>query len=268
MARFFPEPTADHTSSSALNHAESSQSGSSNPIPSISPSDHRYNLIRVLRSLHNTLAHLHSLLSAVDIRWTGTSLLVVYEGDPEALEKAWKNVDEGKVRGDGLAMEEEGDDDDEGDGESEEWFGFGKTSRREKDDDRIAEEEEGVEGNERDGDDEEEGDPPTQPWSIRVIDFAHTRLVDGEGPDFGALLGIRSFGGLVRGRIGELGGDEESDRGKEGSLDDKEEALVREQKEMSSVEKEEERSRDETDSGVGMKDVKGQGQEENQNIEL
>jgi 1D-myo-inositol-tetrakisphosphate 5-kinase/inositol-polyphosphate multikinase len=43
-----------------------------------------------------------------------------------------------------------------------------------------------------------------RPFTIRLIDFAHTRLADGEGPDEGVLLGLQTVKELIRGRIGEL----------------------------------------------------------------
>jgi hypothetical protein len=68
----------------------------------------------------------------------------------------------------------------------------------------------GLPAAESDESDEDDKDEPTPPWSIRMIDFAHTRLVEpSEGPDEGVLLGIRTLGELVRGRVRELGGDEE-----------------------------------------------------------
>ena len=36
--------------------------------------------------------------------------------------------------------------------------------------------------------------------TLKMIDFAHTRLVEGEGPDEGVLKGVRTLRGLVQGR--------------------------------------------------------------------
>ncbi len=69
----------------------------------------------------------------------------------------------------------------------------------------IEQEEEGYSEGEaarEDGDDE--GSDVSPPWQIRVIDFAHTRLAPGEGPDEGYLKGLDTMIGLVKGRIGEL----------------------------------------------------------------
>ncbi|PCH38530.1 SAICAR synthase-like protein [Wolfiporia cocos MD-104 SS10] len=50
--------------------------------------------------------------------------------------------------------------------------------------------------------DEEDGKKPIGPPSIvKLIDFAHSKLALGEGPDEGVLLGLRTFIGLLDGRI-------------------------------------------------------------------
>lgn len=51
-------------------------------------------------------------------------------------------------------------------------------------------------------DDEEERRP--RPFSLRLIDFAHTRLAHGEGPDEGVLLGMRTLRKLLQGRKEEI----------------------------------------------------------------
>lgn len=101
----------------------------------------------------------------------GGSLLVVYEGD-------WARAEEG-VEKLGMVIDEEG----------------------EGDDDDEDEEEEG------DDNDEEEERPP---YVVKLIDFAHTRLVSGAGPDEGVLKGMDTVLGLLEGRIKDLGGADNS----------------------------------------------------------
>ena len=48
--------------------------------------------------------------------------------------------------------------------------------------------------------DEDEEDVPT-PCSVKLIDFAHTKFVPGEGPDLGSLKGLDTVLGLFDGRI-------------------------------------------------------------------
>lgn len=61
---------------------------------------------------------------------------------------------------------------------------------------------------EEDDDDEEEDDEPTKkpgpPCLVKLIDFAHTRLAPGEGPDQGVLLGVDTVLRLIDGRINEV----------------------------------------------------------------
>lgn len=42
------------------------------------------------------------------------------------------------------------------------------------------------------------------PYTIKLIDFAHTRFVPGQGPDEGVLLGLHTFLALIEGRIEEI----------------------------------------------------------------
>ena len=53
-------------------------------------------------------------------------------------------------------------------------------------------------------DDEEEEDGIGPPYVIRMIDFAHTRFVPGQGPDEGVLLGLDTTIRLFEGRIKQL----------------------------------------------------------------
>jgi 1D-myo-inositol-tetrakisphosphate 5-kinase/inositol-polyphosphate multikinase len=62
------------------------------------------------------------------------------------------------------------------------------------DDDEDEEEEE-------DDDDDSAPPKPGPPCDVRLIDFAHTRFVPGQGPDEGVLLGLDTVLGLLDGRI-------------------------------------------------------------------
>lgn len=42
------------------------------------------------------------------------------------------------------------------------------------------------------------------PLTVKMIDFAHTRLCEGEGRDEGVVLGLKTLVGLVRGRLEEV----------------------------------------------------------------
>lgn len=60
---------------------------------------------------------------------------------------------------------------------------------------------------EDDVEDDEEDEPskkPGPPCLVKLIDFAHTRLAPGEGPDQGVLLGVDTVLRLIDGRINEV----------------------------------------------------------------
>jgi len=46
---------------------------------------------------------------------------------------------------------------------------------------------------------------PGPPFVVKLIDFAHTRFVPGEGPDNGVLLGMDTVLNLLDTRLAELG---------------------------------------------------------------
>ncbi|KAF9653875.1 SAICAR synthase-like protein [Thelephora ganbajun] len=53
---------------------------------------------------------------------------------------------------------------------------------------------------------EEENTKPGPPYLVKLIDFAHTKVVDGEGPDEGVLLGMDTTLKLLDGRIAQIEG--------------------------------------------------------------
>lgn len=134
-------------------------------------------LRRLLTTLLERLGKLKTALSSSELRAVGSSLLIVYEGDPLRLSSHFAALDEGKVKwkedeevddasssSEESELEEEGDEGDEGDGK-----GKGK--------DRL-------------------------PITLHLIDFAHTVPTPGRGPDEGVLRGLDHFMGLVEERLG------------------------------------------------------------------
>ncbi|KPV77608.1 uncharacterized protein RHOBADRAFT_51441 [Rhodotorula graminis WP1] len=127
-------------------------------------------LLPVLRTLVRRLDDLVHTWSRLALRMRGGSLLVVVEGDPDALERALERAQ------------------DEAD----------KTAKAAR-----ARRERGVSTATSGG----TAAPHTlQAFDVRVIDFAHTRaLVDGEeGPDEGVLTGLRTVRALVDGLVERL----------------------------------------------------------------
>ena len=66
------------------------------------------------------------------------------------------------------------------------------------------EEEEDDEDEDEDEEDEDENTKPGPACLVRLIDFAHTKVVIGEGPDEGVLLGMETTLKLLDGRIAQI----------------------------------------------------------------
>ncbi|RDX47392.1 SAICAR synthase-like protein [Lentinus brumalis] len=118
-------------------------------------------LLPVLESLREDIADIRAALADVHMRMVGGSLLVIYEAD-------WARAREGLKW---LEEEEEDDEDDEDEGED----------------------------NEESSDSEKKRVGP--PYLVKLIDFAHTKIVPGIGPDEGVLKGVDTVLGLLDGRI-------------------------------------------------------------------
>lgn len=139
-------------------------------------------LVRVLDIVDLELGKLEALLQQLEMRFVGASVLVVYEGDPTRLAAALERYDATPPKFHSETGVTADDEDDDGD----------ETSGSDDDDD---------EDDELDGpkaDEKERQKCP--PVVLKLIDFAHTWLVDGEGPDQGVLLGLTTLRGLVQGR--------------------------------------------------------------------
>lgn len=143
---------------------------------------------KVLSLLDGELARLESALSSIELRAVGASVLIVYEGDAQRLEQALERFAAKRVTlaarslAEGLDEDEDEDDDEELDEDSDE------------DDD---DEDDGVKADEKRA-------AKCPPLVVRLIDFAHTWLVEGEGPDQGVLLGLKTLRGLVQQRLNEV----------------------------------------------------------------
>jgi len=104
----------------------------------------------------------------------GGSLLVIYEAD-------WARAEEGIKK----YLEEVGD----------------RVKNGHNDDDDGEEEEDYEDESDDDDDDETRLRPP---FVVKLIDFAHTTIVPGKGPDEGVLLGMDTVLKLLDGRLSEL----------------------------------------------------------------
>ncbi|KAH0583092.1 hypothetical protein H2248_010978 [Termitomyces sp. 'cryptogamus'] len=69
---------------------------------------------------------------------------------------------------------------------------------------RLEQEDEDEEDEDEDEDEEGGSKRNGPPYVVKLIDFAHTRLTPGKGPDEGVLLGMNTLLKLVDGRIADL----------------------------------------------------------------
>jgi 1D-myo-inositol-tetrakisphosphate 5-kinase/inositol-polyphosphate multikinase len=111
----------------------------------------------------------------------GGSLLIIYEADWARAEEGIKGYLEGDVE-----MEEVGD--------GVKDAGKGDEGHEEDEEDEDDE----------DGDESDDEDEPRPPFIVKLIDFAHTTVVPGKGPDEGVLLGMDTILRLLDGRLSEL----------------------------------------------------------------
>lgn len=130
------------------------------------------------------------------MRFVGASLLIVYEGDPVRLEAALDREEKAGVRG-----ESDGKEHRNGDSERSIF----------SDDGSIDSDSDGDEDDEYDSEDDLDGKKKDErrtrkcpALTLKMIDFAHTWLAQGEGPDEGVLKGLRTFRSLVERRLEEV----------------------------------------------------------------
>ena len=133
-------------------------------------------LLPVLKSIRNSVQEIRDVMSAIEMRMVGGSLLIIYEGDWDRAEMGVQWLAEQTAS---TTVDEE------------------TTGGRQEDEEDDSEEDE---DSEESSEDEQRGGYKP-PCVVRVIDFAHTRLKAGEGPDRGVLKGIETVLSLLDERI-------------------------------------------------------------------
>ncbi|KAL6308636.1 hypothetical protein BKA93DRAFT_725219 [Sparassis latifolia] len=203
IARFFPlspcssPPTAvssestSRTSSPSVSRSASTAStarGIGTQVGTGLPPDI---LLPVLQAIRRNVAEIRAALARMEVRMVGGSLLVVYEADWPRARAGLRILEEMAARpahGEMTVEEVEMEDDSEGEEEEEE----GDEDDDDEDDD------------DDDDDDDSRPKPIGPPYVVKLIDFAHTRIVPGRGPDEGVLLGLETVLNLLDGRIDEI----------------------------------------------------------------
>ncbi|KAI2789754.1 hypothetical protein POX_d05251 [Penicillium oxalicum] len=155
----------------------------------------------IARRLAEELRNVQDALESEESRMYSASVLIVYEGDPEAMEFA---LEEEKKISESAHQQETGGDSDDGDDENQVLFEINEESVELVDvqlGDGMPRQAinitidpstvEAVNLGETDEDEDEEETPKVH--DLRLIDFAHAQWTPGLGPDENMLLGIRNL---------------------------------------------------------------------------
>lgn len=181
IRNFFP--CSPSTSLTTRDLGASSPSNSNTGLPANT-------LLALLSSLHTSLTDLRIALSGAHVRIVGGSVLIVYEGD-------WERAAAASGRGGGPSGFEDVETEEDDEAENGQL--------------EVEVDEQGEIIMESIPDDTSETtssfactDPQPRLYTVSLIDFAHTRVVPGEGPDHGILKGMDTLTGLVSQRREEV----------------------------------------------------------------
>ncbi|OCH86203.1 SAICAR synthase-like protein [Obba rivulosa] len=164
IARFFPLATSTGLSASALMPPEPPHTVASLGTTTGTGLPADI-LLPILQNLREDVEALRERVAQVHVRMRSASLLVIYEADWERAREGLRLLEEAVQK-----CEQEQDDNEDEDEEDE---------------------------------DEEEQRTPI-PYTVKLIDFAHTTVVPGQGPDESVLKGLDTFMTLLDGRIEEV----------------------------------------------------------------
>ncbi|KAI6109109.1 SAICAR synthase-like protein [Pisolithus croceorrhizus] len=209
IARFFPfrspaSPTCVPPSIPAASNIPPSGDVVTTP-DGIQPGLPLHILLILLTRLLEALERLRAALASAEVRIVGGSILIIYEGDWASAEKAARTSESVSLNGkttassEGLDGNERGAFDEEGEDEEMITVEIDENGQLILDDvvaaSPVAESFE--ENDDDDGDEDSEDEDEPRLFKLSLIDFAHTRLVPGQGPDTGVLLGIDTLIRLI-----------------------------------------------------------------------
>lgn len=129
-------------------------------------------LVRVIDGILSRLRKVERALQTLEYRMVGGSALIIYESDVAALQASFLTY---------VSEDEE----------------EGYVSDVESDS-------EGAEATDESDSKTEDKKPDPKPYVVKLIDFAHTHLTPGKGPDTGVLLGLETTIKLFEGRKAQL----------------------------------------------------------------
>jgi inositol-polyphosphate multikinase len=169
IAQFFPIRTPILSLSSPTPISEEGK-GSTDITVTPSPSGTRPELLlQVLRSILTTVEEIEEAVEKTEMRMIGGSVLIVYEGDELVLETALNVLPRVETAPPSAS------------------------SSSDRNQSVLPSQPSAVAANRN---------PPI--YAVKVIDFAHTKIQEGLGPDEGVLLGLRTTISLLQGRIKEV----------------------------------------------------------------
>ncbi|GIJ86082.1 hypothetical protein Asppvi_004955 [Aspergillus pseudoviridinutans] len=149
----------------------------------------------IARRLADELRRVQSILESEESRMYSASVLIVYEGDPEAMEQALEEEKNPRDR----APEESDEEVEDFDLALQEDGSF-EVFNLDVGQDGIPQQaininldSETAQLGEIDFEDEEDEDEPPKVHDLRLIDFAHASWTPGQGPDENVLMGVRSL---------------------------------------------------------------------------
>jgi len=127
-------------------------------------------LLPILAGILSEVEEIHDTMKDIELRMVGGSLLLVYEADWDRAREGLRLLREAEQRAERETErgQEEGEDEDE------------------------------------DGEEEEYENAVGPPFVVKLIDFAHAKLVPGRGPDEGVLHGLRTVIDLLKGRMAQV----------------------------------------------------------------
>lgn len=164
IRKFFPSPAA------ATLSTQKSETPNMPPQPqSCIPLEY---LLAIVQGLLSDIKEMRDALRTLEIRMVASSFLIIYEGDIEAIRNAEVNSSTSGSDTRGVDGDDDGNENEEDNVESD-----------------------------SDSDSEDRTSPV---YAVKMIDFAHTRLVPGQGPDLGVLKGVDTVVQLLEGRLKEL----------------------------------------------------------------
>nr|ODN88558.1 hypothetical protein L203_02562 [Cryptococcus depauperatus CBS 7841] len=149
-------------------------------------------LLRLLNLLLSEIDTLYAVMEKLEMRFVGASLLIVYEGDADRLKDALERHERKQ------AQTADGQNDPTK--QRSAFSNDGSDVSSETDSDEDFDEDDIL-------DETKENASRAQKCpllTVKLIDFAHTHLAEGEGPDEGMLKGMRTLRHLIEGRKREV----------------------------------------------------------------